>query len=281
MARFDLDGAAVVLTGGSRGIGPYIAAALATRGARIALVARTGGELQEQAEQLQATGATAVAVVADVTSRPGIERIAETTQRQLGPIDVLVNNAGGDLQREFHRLSEPEIEQILALNLTSAMLLARRLLPGMLERGRGHIVNVSSMAGRVAFPLSEPYAAAKDGLIAFTRVLRGDYRTRGVSASTLILGPVGEVGVGARTAEQLALDLPRFGLVAPEKVGAAAVKAIERDRAETVVLPGPGKALRAVLDVFPGLGPRLNRAAGTDATMRRIAAFREGAERVA
>ena len=78
----------------------------------------------------------------------------------------------------------------------------------MLARGRGHIVNVSSMAGRTSFPHTEAYAAAKDGLIGFTRVLRGDYRALGVSASAVILGPVGGEGVGARTAQEFGLTLP-------------------------------------------------------------------------
>jgi len=88
---------------------------------------------------------------------------------------------------------------VLELNLTSAVMLTRLVLPGMLERRRGHVLNISSMAGRVSFPYTEAYAAAKDGLIAFARVLRADYRDRGVSGSTLILGAVGEAGVGART----------------------------------------------------------------------------------
>src|SRR5205085_2495429 len=133
--------------------------------------------------------------------------------------------------------------------------------------------NVSSMAGRVGFPYTEAYAAAKDGLIAFTRVLRADYRAHGVSGSTLVLGAVGEAGVGARTAEEVGLRLPPVGLVKPAKIARLTVRAIRRDKAELAVLPGPGKLLRGVMDCFPGLGPAMNRATGTAKTMRTVAEY--------
>jgi short-subunit dehydrogenase len=275
MGKFDLTGATAIVTGGSRGIGPYIAQALVRQEARVALVARSEPELEANARRLSEAGGEVIAVPADLTSAHARRELIATVERRLGPVDVLVNNAGGDLQREFHNLSEDELQGVLELNLTSAMLLTRLVLPGMLERGRGHVVNVSSMAGRVSFPYTEAYAAAKDGLIAFTRVLRADYRGRGVSASTLILGPVGEAGVGARTAEEVGIKLPPIGLVSPAKIAKLTVKAIRRDKRELAVLPGPGRLLRALMDRFPGLGPALNRASGTNQTMRAVAEYRE------
>jgi len=275
MARFDLKGATAIVTGGSRGIGPHIATALAERGARVALAARSGAELEAVADELRAAGHDALAITADVTSPGDRHAIVDIAQRELGPIDVLVNNAGGDPQRQFHDLTESDIESVLDLNLTSAVVLARLVLPGMLARERGHVVSVSSMAGRVSFPHAEAYAAAKDGLIGFTRVLRGDYRRRGVSASALILGPVGEVGVGARTAEEVGIELPPVGLVSPARVGRATVRAIVKDKAELAVLPGPGRLLRAIMDRFPAMGPAMNRATGTSRTMLTVAEYRE------
>ena len=275
MARFDLKGATAIVTGGSRGIGPHIATALAERGARVALAARSGAELEAVADELRAAGHDALAITADVTSPGDRHAIVDIAQRELGPIDVLVNNAGGDPQRQFHDLTESDIESVLDLNLTSAVVLARLVLPGMLARERGHVVSVSSMAGRVSFPHAEAYAAAKDGLIGFTRVLRGDYRRRGVSASALILGPVGDVGVGARTAEEVGIELPPVGLVSPARVGRATVRAIVKDKAELAVLPGPGRLLRAIMDRFPAMGPAMNRATGTSRTMLTVAEYRE------
>ena len=275
MAKFDLTGATAVVTGGSRGIGPYIAEALVGRGAGVALVARSEPELEANARRLAGSGATVVAFPADITSTEQRRRLIEVVERRLGPVDVLVNNAGGDLQRQFHNLTEDELQATLELNLSSVVLLTRLVLPGMLERGRGHVVNVSSMAGRLSFPYSEAYAAAKDGLIGFTRVLRADYRSQGVSASSLILGPVGEAGLGARTAEEVGLKLPPVGLVSPAKIGKLTVRAIRKDKAELAVLPGPGKLLRASMDRFPGLGPAMNRVTGTGKAMRTVADYRE------
>ena len=275
MGKFDLTNATAVVTGGSRGIGPYIAEALAGRGARVALVARNEAELEANAARLAESGAEVVPVPADIMCAEQRRGLIEVVERRLGPVDVLVNNAGGDLQREFHNLTEDELHGVLELNLSSAILLTRLVLPGMLERGRGHVVNVSSMAGRLSFPYSEAYAAAKDGLIGFTRVLRADYRSRGVSASSLILGPVGEAGLGARTAEEVGLKLPPVGLVSPAKIGRLTVRAIRKDKAELAVLPGPGKLLRASMDRFPGLGPAMNRMTGTGKAMQTVADYRE------
>src|SRR6476646_946278 len=274
MTQFDLDGTVAVVTGGSRGVGPDIAAALAQRGARIALVARSQPELAAVAETLREQGSQVLAIGADVTSAADRRRVIDTTEQVLGPIGVLVNNAGGDPQREFHHLTEEDIREVLELNLTSAVILARLVLPGMLARERGHIVNISSMAGRVSFPFTEAYAAAKDGLIGFTRVLRGDYRRRGVSASTLILGPVRDTGVGPRTADEVGIKAPPFG-VTGAAVGQATVRAIRKDNAELALLPGPGRTARALLDRFPILGPAMNRATGVQKTMQTIADHRE------
>ena len=274
MARLDLGGATAVVTGGSRGIGPHIAASLAEHGMRVALVARTGHDLEAVAHELRRAGHRVVVVAADVTSRADRHALVETVEQELGPIDLLVNNAGGDPQRRFHNLTEDDIQAVLALNLTSAIVLTRLVLPGMLARARGHIVNVSSMAGRTSFPHTEAYAAAKDGLIAFTRVLRSDYRGRGVSASALILGPVGGEGVGARTAEEFGLGLPRF-IASPRTVAKATIRAVAADKAEVAVMPGPGRTVRAVMDRFPGTGPALNRLTGAVTTMNTVAEQRE------
>jgi short-subunit dehydrogenase len=144
----------------------------------------------------------------------------------------------------------------------------------MLRRGRGHIVNISAMAGRVSFPYTEAYAAAKDGLIGFTRVLRGDYRARGVSASVLILGAIRGAGQGQRMLDESGMKASAY-MASAESVARAVVKAVRKDRAELVVMPGPGRLLRAIMDYFPGLGPALNRAAGASTTMQKIIEQRE------
>ena len=121
------------------------------------------------------------------------------------------------------------------------------------------------------------YAAAKDGLVAFSRVLRADYRSRGVSSSALILGAVAGEGQGQRTLNELGMTMPRMaqGLASsPHDVAQAVVRAIKRDRAIVVVMPGPGGLMKILMDALPSLGPRMNEMAGVSDMVQRLAAVR-------
>jgi len=200
-------------------------------------------------------------------------------EQRHGGIDLLVNNAGGDPLREFHTMTIEENLRTLQLNLIAPVTLTHAALPGMLLRGNGHIVNISAMAGRVSFPFTEVYAAAKDGLIGFTRVLRADYHPRGISASVLILGAIRGAGQGQRMLDESGMKAS--GLMAPAgAVARGVVKAVTKDKAELVIQPGPGRLIRALMDYFPALGPALNRAAGATATMQRIIEQRGEAENI-
>src|SRR5207253_8309491 len=174
-----------IVTGASRGIGVHIARALAARGFDLLLVARSEPDLLRVATELRTHGRMIAVAAVDLAELDGPRRVVEAAERELGPVDVLVNNAAIELQRRFHTLDAEEIETVLRVDLIAPIELTRLLLPDMLERGYGRIVNVSSLAGRVGFPYTDAYAAAKDGLIAFSRVLRNDYRKTGVSASAL------------------------------------------------------------------------------------------------
>jgi short-subunit dehydrogenase len=265
-----------LVTGASHGIGPLIARALAQEGLNLVLAARSRPELEQVADDLRATGVQVLAVPTDVTDPQARRTLVSAAERTFGAVDVLVNNAGGDLQREFHRYSAAEVESQIALNLTGPIELTRLLLPGMLQRKRGHIVNVSSMGGRIGFPYTEVYSAAKDGLIAFTRVLRADYRKVGVSSSVLILGSIGGAGVGERTMKEMHLEMSGMDkafLSPAEAVARATVKSIRRDKTEIVILPGPGRLLRALMDLFPGMGRVMGQMAAP--VMKQVAEFRE------
>jgi len=221
-----------LVTGASRGIGPFIARCLAEAGYSLVLTGRSASELEALADDLKAKGTTAVALPADLTVTEDVETLARTAEREVSRVDVLVNNAGGDPQREFDDMTWAENDAIFQLNVIAPMRLTHLLLPGMLERRRGHIVNISSIAGRVGFPYTEAYAAAKDGLMGFTRVLRNDYRSRGVSASVVVLGAIRDAGQGQRTADQLGMKMPAMGTSPAKAVGKAVVAAIEKDRAD-------------------------------------------------
>jgi short-subunit dehydrogenase len=268
------------VTGASRGIGPLIAQEVARQGNHVVLTGRCETELRAVAYQLRDQGADVSFVPTDLVEPGAPEALVESLERVRGGIDLLVNNAGGDPQREFDRMTIDENLKILQLNLVAPLALSHAVLEGMLRRGSGHIVNISALAGRVAFPYSEVYAAAKDGLIGFTRVLRSDYRARGVSASVLILGPVAGAGQGQRTADELKLKLPPFATVSAARVARAVVDAVKHDRAEAVLMPGPGRLMKAALDFFPGMGPAINKASGSTATMQKVIAYREGQRHV-
>src|SRR5438105_14728651 len=159
-----------LVTGASRGMGPYLARALADAGYRLVLASRSGPELQAQAQMLNAIGAEAVAIPADLTDPESVEHLAAAAEKAFGRVDVLVNNAGGDPQQEFDAMTWAENETIVKLNLLAPIQLTRRLIPGMLTRGRGHIVSLSSSAGRSSLPYTGTHAAAKHGLSCVTRV---------------------------------------------------------------------------------------------------------------
>ena len=246
-----------LVTGASHGIGPVMVRGLAKEGMNLVLAARSGSELEQvaTAAEIRATGVQVLSVPTDVTDRDARAALVNEALRTFGAVDVLVNNAGGDLQREFHYYTADDVEALIRLNLTGPIELTR--LPGMLQRKLGHIVNISSMGGRIGFPYTEVYSASKDGLIGFTRVLRTDYRTAGVSSSVLILGSIGGAGTGARTMEEMLLHMSAMDkafLSPPEAVAQAVLKSIRRDKAEIVIMPGPGRLLRRSWISFRGWG---------------------------
>jgi short-subunit dehydrogenase len=269
-----MEGRNAILTGASHGIGPYIARAFAGRGMNLLLVARTEPELTRLARELRTRDINVAVAAIDLAGPQAAQQVAAAAA-ELGTVDVLVNNAAVELQRRFHTLDTDEIERVIRVDLTTPITLTRLLLPAMLERGYGRIINISSIAGRVGFPFSEAYAASKDGLIAFSRVLRSDYRQAGVSASAVVLGAVKDAGLGQRTLDELGLQTNTSFMVTPEKVAKAVIRALEKDKAEIVVMPGPGRLLKAVLDLFPGLGPAMTRMSGGEKFMGVVADRRE------
>lgn len=264
-----------IVTGASHGIGGYIARALAARGVNLLLVARSDGELRQLAGELRTRDTTVAVAAVDLADREAPRRVADAAAAELGSVDVLINNAATEPQTRFHVLTPAEIEQVLQVDLISPLLLSRLVLPGMLEREYGRIINISSLAGHASFPHTQAYAAAKDGLTAFSRVLNSDYRGTGVSATSVILGPVKGAGLSARTLTETGLTASTAFSVRPEKVAAAALGAIGKPRAEIVISVGPGRILKALMDYFPGLGPAINRLSGSSKLMASVADFRE------
>src|SRR5438094_924747 len=176
-------GRTALVTGASRGIGPLIAREIAREGNHVVLTGRSREELQAVTYDLRDNGADVSFLPTDLVQPWAAEALVQTVERERGGIDLLVNNAGGDPQREFDRMTLNENLDILQLNLVAPLTLSHSVLGGMLQRRRGHIVNISALAGRVAFLYTEAYEAETDGLSGVTRLLRDDYQNHTVTAT--------------------------------------------------------------------------------------------------
>lgn len=272
----DLRGRTAIVTGASRGLGPYIARALAAEGVNLVLGARSAGDLERVAEEMRTLGVRAIAVPGDVTVPEDRRRLVEAAVGEFGRIDILVNNAGIEVTAHFERQSEEELAQTINVNLTSAILLTRQVIPVMLEKKAGHIVNMASLAGKVPVPYSVPYAASKAGLVGFTESFRNEFKKRGVSASVICPGLVSEAGMYVQMQQDAGVKENFLaGTVTPGKVAADVVKAIKRDRPEMLVYRGPGRLVSGFAEAAPGLFERVFPVFGTFTLFRKIADARE------
>jgi uncharacterized protein len=181
----ELSGRRVLITGASRGIGQTLAERFTAAGARVALVARSEAAIKELASDLGGT-----AHPADLGDRDQVDGLIARIEADGGPVDVLVNNAGVDAVGHLLGSSAEEVETSYRVNLLTPVELCRQVLPGMLERGRGHVVNVSSLSGTAVFPGLVVYSSAKAGLTHFTAGLRADLRGTPVGTTVVELGPV-------------------------------------------------------------------------------------------
>ena len=180
----ELSGARVVVTGASRGIGADLVTALAARGARVVLVARSRDTIEVRATELRGE-----AYPADLGDASAIGPLVRSIEAN-GPIDALVNNAGVDLTGALTELAPDRIQELIAINLVAPMLLSRAVIPAMRTRGRGHIMNVSSLAGTNALPGLAPYSTSKAGLSHFTAALRAELKGTGITTTLAEIGPV-------------------------------------------------------------------------------------------
>jgi NAD(P)-dependent dehydrogenase (short-subunit alcohol dehydrogenase family) len=185
-----LEGKAAVITGGGRGIGAAVASALAEEGASVVVSARSENEIEAVAEELRGHGHAAWAVTCDVTDPAQVFALAETAAERLGGVDILVNNAGTVSSAPLKSLTLEIWNRTLAVNATGVFLCTKALLPGMVERGWGRVVNVASIAGKTGGPYISAYSASKHAVIGFTRSVAAEVATTGVTVNAVCPGYV-------------------------------------------------------------------------------------------
>jgi short-subunit dehydrogenase len=265
----ELRGRNALLTGAAGGLGHYIASALAAEGVNLALCDLPSASVDDLLQDLRQRGATAESLPADLTDTAGLEALVRRSEEAIGALDILVNNAGIEFAGGFGHQTREELETIAAVNLVAVMELTRVAVPGMLERGRGQIVNVASIAGRVAFPYLASYCATKHGVVGFTHALRTEYPGSGVGFSAICPIFISRVGMYGRI-EADAPDAPGpLRPLPPEAVGEAVVTAVRHDRAEVLVSRRPKWVLPALSAVSP-------RAASWLLNRRRYREFADG-----
>jgi short-subunit dehydrogenase len=275
----DLTGSTALVTGASGGIGAHIARRLAEEGVRLALSGRREDALQTLAQELSGLGVEAAVVPADLADRGQLDGLIERAQVALGAIDVLVNNAGIENTSAFTSYTERDLTDMLEVNLTAPLLLTHKLLGGMLERGRGHVVFVASLAGKVGPAYSEPYAASKAGLIGLTQSLRAEYANSPVGFSVVCPGFVAGDGMYQRMVEEGHGSNRLLGETSTAKVADAVVRAITANLAEVVESGAPVRPLLALQQLSPGLAEWIVPKTGLTEIFRGVAVSRGRGER--
>src|SRR5690348_4390081 len=211
-----------LVTGASRGIGRAIAHRLATLGASVAICGRDRAVLEDSSKSLQKLTAHAFSQVADVTHAEQVSDLVVKTEAALGPIHILVNNAGIGLFGPAHEKSEADWDRVLNSNLKSVFLVSRAVIPSMIRRGSGDIINISSLAGRNTFAGGGIYCASKWGLMGLSGCMAEDLRQHGIRVSVICPGSVATEFSGSRPKDA-------SKSLRPEDV-ALAVEAIVRQR---------------------------------------------------
>lgn len=178
-----------LVTGGAQGIGKGIAQTLGARNFQVAIADLNLEAAKGTAESINTAGGRAIAVHTDITDAASVQAAVKTVTEELGPIDVVVNNAGWDDFMKFVDTDEAFWDRILDINFKGALRLIQAVVPSMAERGFGRVINIGSDAGRVGSSLEAVYSGAKGGIIAFTKTLAREVATKGITANTVCPGP--------------------------------------------------------------------------------------------
>ncbi len=216
-----LAGKVAVITGASSGIGAALAELLATKGAVVVLAARRKDRLEEIAARIAAAGGTAQVVQCDVTDRDAAEEVVHSAAKDYGRLDILVNNAGRGHFSDIESTTDATIEEMFRVNVFSLWYTVRPALRVMRPQGSGHIINIASIAGKVAFPFNAAYVAAKHAVVGFTHALRLELMETNIHATVVcpagVLTEWASLTEGGSMLEMFHLAGPRIKEIAKER----------------------------------------------------------------
>lgn len=255
----NLRGSVMLITGASSGFGAATARRCAAAGAHLALAARSAGQLDGLAAAIRKSGGEAVSLPADVTSDADVERLVEATLARFGRVDVLVNSAGFGVLNSIRTAPVSELEEMLAVNVAGAARCVQAVLPHMLARRRGQIVNIASIAGLLSTHNFAYYSASKAALLAMTRAMQLDLSGTGVRCVAICPG-------AARTPffRRAAIKkVPRTAYLIPwlsdDDVARTVARAVERDAEGEIVIPRVALPLVRIANFTPALTRRVLR----------------------
>ena len=223
---FSLDGQVAIVTGGGTGLGLGITQCLVQAGARVVITGRREELLQDAAKEL---GSAVVPMSVDVTDTKALPAFVERVIREVGPISILVNNAGIHVKKPALEMTDEDFDSVLTTHLTGAFALSRAVAPGMIAQGKGSIVFISSMTGYMGMPLVAGYSTAKTGVIGLVRTLSAEWAPKGVRINALAPGWIDTpmlrraISADAERERKIRGRIQIEGFGAPEDVGWAAV----------------------------------------------------------
>jgi len=246
----------VLITGASRGIGCYIVNAIAKHRGNIALLALPSdlALLQNQEEKLMRLNVTAKSFTADLSDSQQISAVIKEISKEFGEIDIFISNAAIESIGIFEQQTEQVLEKTIAVNLLAPMLITKKLLPQMLSKKSGHIVTISSFAGKLGSPYQSVYSATKAGLNKWILGMKREFKGSGVSFSTISPNYVSNTGMYADVLQKTSENLrtPKIaGEVTPQKVANAVVRSILKDKTDKIVGSPLLRAVSALNELTP------------------------------